>query len=197
MLRPVQYFTAAETNRLIRVALKHAFPACKFSVKLGSYGVRIAWTDGPTADRVDSVIGQFESKGFDGSIDMEYSIYAWVLRGEIIGTYSTGTVDSRGSVPAWGHIPPHDDAELVGFGTPSIRFERTITPSLMTRAVAQVAAYWGFDHGTPVVESYRTGEAYLAPTPKQDAEAFCRTGWDWRALVGQALADRSKYSSSN
>lgn len=114
------YLRPTQTAALIRTLLKRSFPGVKFSVRSSTYAggssIDIRWKNGPTLKTIEDIAGNFQGKGFDGSIDMAYSIQAWVLDGEVIGTRSQGTVGSRGAVPAWGLIAPHDDAELVNFG---------------------------------------------------------------------------------
>ena len=62
-----------ETAAILRRLLRAAFPAVKFSVvtERGSMvsSVRIAWTDGPTAKRVEEIAGRFEAGHFDGMTD--------------------------------------------------------------------------------------------------------------------------------
>ena len=76
------YISLADTNKLIRKALKESFPGIKFSVRGKSYAggasTRIYWIDGPTADQVEHLISAFEGSYFDGMIDYKGSRYAWL-----------------------------------------------------------------------------------------------------------------------
>ncbi len=76
------YISLKETNSLIRKALKESFPGIKFSVRGKSYSggasTNISWTDGPTADQVETLISAFEGSYFDGMIDYKGSRYAWL-----------------------------------------------------------------------------------------------------------------------
>jgi hypothetical protein len=80
-----KYISAAETAKLIRAALKEAFPGVKFSVRSSTYSggasVSIGWTDGPNTKQVEAVTGAFKGAYFDGSIDYKGSVYA-MLDGE-------------------------------------------------------------------------------------------------------------------
>lgn len=196
----VTYYRPAQTAALIRAALKRTFPGVKFGVTTSTYSggasIRIKWTDGPTTEQVESVAGQFAGKGFDGMIDMAYSIRAWVLNGEVIGTQSRGTVDSRGSVPAWGDIPPHDDAELVSFGGCYVSTRREYTAAFIRDALARVVAYWGgiAPEMVPEVVDHCTYGARINATPAQNAEIYARAFRDWDALVYQELAHPGTYS---
>jgi hypothetical protein len=55
-----EYVTVAETAKLVRAALKEAFPGVKFSVRSTSYSggssVRAGWADGPQVAEVDKVV---------------------------------------------------------------------------------------------------------------------------------------------
>lgn len=185
----VQYYSVAQTAKCIRSALKAAFPAVKFSVKSKSYSggasVHVHWTDGPTTTAVDAVVGVFHGAGFDGMIDLKYHVYAWVLNGEIIGTRTTGTEGSRGVVPSYGLIAPHDDAELVSFGADYINTDRAISPTLARKAALLVAAYYGVE--APAITdrgSYWTieNDRYIE-----------RANGCWSSLIYQAASDRARF----
>lgn len=74
-----KYISLNDTNKLIRKALKEAFPGVKFSVRGKSYSggasTDIRWTNGPTQDQVDPIAQQFRGAYFDGMIDMQSSVY--------------------------------------------------------------------------------------------------------------------------
>ncbi len=58
----------------IRLLLKAKFNSVKFSVRKTSYGtLAVEWTDGPTPDEVDAVIGLFRRGSFDGMEDIYVS----------------------------------------------------------------------------------------------------------------------------
>jgi hypothetical protein len=80
-----KYISAAETAKLIRAALKEAFPGVKFSVRSSTYSggssINIGWTDGPNDKQVKAVVSSFEGGYFDASIDYKGSVYA-MLDGE-------------------------------------------------------------------------------------------------------------------
>lgn len=80
-----KYISVADTAKLVRVALKEAFPKIKFSVKSKSYSggasINIHWTDGPTEHDVEAVAKQFEGASFDGMIDLK-SYHTSELNGE-------------------------------------------------------------------------------------------------------------------
>jgi hypothetical protein len=62
----------------IRRELKAAFPTVAFRVTSKGYSmgdhVDVRWTDGPTTNQVDSLIGKYQYGSFDGMIDLyEYT----------------------------------------------------------------------------------------------------------------------------
>lgn len=120
-----EWLGATGFARLIRKALKAEFPGVKFSVRSNSYsggstidvrykavtGYRrdeygrtvIEYAPGmPTKQEVDAVVGRFQTKGFDGMINLSYYIDLALDKDDnVVGTRSSGTEGSRGSVPAW------------------------------------------------------------------------------------------------
>jgi len=118
-----EYLPIRETSKLVRAALKKAFPGVKFSVRSESYSmgqsVRVSWPKAAGLSRkvVDEVAGQFEGKGFDGSIDMGYSLDRWLLPdGSAVLAHCQGTQGSMGYVPAQDVPKPHPDARLICTG---------------------------------------------------------------------------------
>ena len=65
----------AECSKMVRKALKNAFPGHKFSVKTDRYSggssVDVNWTDGPTLEEVQKVAKRFEGASFDGMVDLK------------------------------------------------------------------------------------------------------------------------------
>ncbi len=78
-----KYYDVAETAKLVRAALKKNFPGVKFSVRseryAGGSSINVRWVLGPTTKEVDAIAGQFESREFDGSIDMATIKDHWLL----------------------------------------------------------------------------------------------------------------------
>lgn len=107
----VYYVSYADTARLIRSALKLAFPGVRFSVTSKSYSgggsVRVRYIDGPSKDKVDAALDGFAGSDFDGMIDMSFSHDCYMTRSGSVGYVGTyGTSGSGGSVPAtWTDAP--------------------------------------------------------------------------------------------
>jgi len=70
-----RHISCADTAKLIRKALKKAFPGQKFSVRSkvysGGASITARWTDGPTAKVVDKFIKLYQGASFDGMIDLK------------------------------------------------------------------------------------------------------------------------------
>ena len=74
----------------------------------------------PSVQAVRSITDHFSGRGFDGMIDLAYHIDAYVDRDlRVLGTRSSGTGGSRGSVPAWDDAPDRYD-RVVSFGSDSV-----------------------------------------------------------------------------
>jgi len=69
----IEWLSAVETAKLVRVTLAKNFPGIKFSVKSHSYSggssIRVRWTDGPSSRQVDATVRHFTGKSFDGMTD--------------------------------------------------------------------------------------------------------------------------------
>ena len=59
-----RYLTAVETAKLIRAALKEAFPGVKFSVRTDVTTIDVRWTNGPVGSAVDAVVNPFRAREF-------------------------------------------------------------------------------------------------------------------------------------
>lgn len=68
-----RYLSCAETAKLIRQALKEAFPGFKFSVRSNTYAggasIDVGYVDGPLMADVERIAKAFQGGFFDGSID--------------------------------------------------------------------------------------------------------------------------------
>lgn len=65
--------SCAATAKLVRKALKEAFPGIKFSVRSHTYSmgasINVNWTDGPTDKQVKTITDRFNGATFDGMTD--------------------------------------------------------------------------------------------------------------------------------
>ncbi|MDP3554840.1 LPD29 domain-containing protein [Methylocystis sp.] len=85
LVKPRRYLSCADTAKLIRRALKEAFPEVKFSVRShvysGGASINVGWTDGPTTKQVERVAKTFEGAYFDGMTDYKGG-YSCAIDGE-------------------------------------------------------------------------------------------------------------------
>lgn len=75
-----QYLSCADTAKLVRAALKEAFPGVKFSVKSNVYAggasINVSYTDGPSSAQVKAIVGVFEGSYFCGMTDYKGTNYS-------------------------------------------------------------------------------------------------------------------------
>jgi Large polyvalent protein associated domain 29 len=119
-----EYLTCAETAKLVRSALKTAFPGTKFGVRSKTYSggasITVSWTDGPTSADVDKVISLYSGASFDGMIDLK-SYHDSIL------------VDENG------------DARVVHFGADYVFTSRKISAEWRKRLRFEVEHYVGHE----------------------------------------------------
>ena len=66
-----QYTSHGDTAKRIKKELKAAFPGTEWSVRTAHGStINIHWTDGPTTEMVDGMVGKYEHGYFDGMDDM-------------------------------------------------------------------------------------------------------------------------------
>lgn len=131
----MKYFTCAETAKLVRKALKEAFPGVKFGVRSSTYSggasISVQWIDGPNEAQVNDVAGKFKGAYFDSMIDYQGSVYHMMdglqvrMGADYIHLrrdYSDGSV-GRAIATVYRKFRHHFDAE--GIPCPTIeRFQR-------------------------------------------------------------------------
>ena len=139
-----KYISCVETAKLIRAALKEAFPGVKFQVKSklysGGASISIYYQDGPAADNVKAVVGVFEGSYFDGMIDYKGANYAEL------------------------------DGEPVRFGADFVFVNREYSDALIAQAIDNLyAKYPGnfadADYDKPDAAAFKRGDLYNALVP--------------------------------
>lgn len=139
-----KYLSCAETAKIVRQALKEAFPGIKFSVRSSTYSggasMRVRWTDGPNNAQVEAITDGFNGAYFDGMIDYKGSVYHMM------------------------------NGEQVRFGSDFIFCERDFSDAAVQRAIDRVyRKYQGnFTEGNiqkPTVEQYRNGKFWSVRLP--------------------------------
>lgn len=139
-----RYISTADTAKLIRQALKEAFPGVKFSVRSDTYSggssIRVSWIDGPNDAQVRDITQTFCGGYFDGSIDYKGSIYHMI------------------------------DGEPVHFGADFVFTNRDYSDTAIQRGINRMMAKFSGNFASanmpaPTVEQYRSGKLYSVPIP--------------------------------
>lgn len=156
-----EHLTVAETAKLVRQALKEAFPRVRFTVQSSKYSmgasINVAWTDGPTEADVQSVAKVFEGAAFDGMTDLATS--------------------KR-------HLL---DGKPVRFGADHITCSRSFSDEAVAAAIVDVVREHGIDFEAshqppPTVEQFRRGACWGMVLDFQK-----RDGGDVQQLIHRAL----------
>lgn len=165
-----KYLSCADTAKLLRQALKEAFPGVKFSVRSSTYAggasIRVGWTDGPTAKMVETVSGKFSGAYFDGMID--YKGYKY-----------------------------HElDGEEVHFGADFIFTERSYSDGVVGNEINAQAVKYGITEymmpGPATVAAFRKGDFYQVYTAE-----FSQGRNNLQCEVNAGLAETSFFKPSD
>ena len=167
-----EWIDHSDRAKLVRTALKAKWPKVKFSVTSQTYSgggtVRVRWFDGPTGKQVERIAGQFETKGFDGSIDLAHSRDLWLAPdGSASIAHDSGTQGSGGQHSEVIGSAHHPDAVLVshicsGF----VSCNRSLSVEMLQRCIDAVKAMnWGVLADFPwheiVIKTWNDGAAHL------------------------------------
>jgi hypothetical protein len=168
-----QYISCADTAKLIRQALKEAFPDVKFSVRSDVYSggasIRVKWTDGPNTRQVEAVAKVFEGGYFDGMIDYQGSCYSLL------------------------------DGQVTSFGADFVFCNRSYSAAAIQKAIDSVAREYAGNLKAdgaviPTVDDYRNGRTFSMAIP-----AMSGNYWGWGELINRKLSknsDRMKVENS-
>lgn len=152
-----RYLSNVETAGLIRQRLKNEFPGVKFSVRSDTCSILVRWKDGPALGSVKAVAESYESRGFDGSIDLCFSKFHWLYPdGTVSLAKSHGSARSGGSMEPGTWEPVKEDAELVCLGDCYIHCERTHSREFLEYVGAIFTQKWG-EPAPAIVESFQPG----------------------------------------
>jgi hypothetical protein len=81
------HISRVETSKIVKKALKDAFPTVKFSVRSECYSggasMNVNWTDGPSTYVVKQITDKFEGATFDGMQDLK-EYHESVYHGETV-----------------------------------------------------------------------------------------------------------------
>ena len=188
-----EYLSCAETAKLVRQALKRAFPDAKFSVRSDTYSggasIDVRWTDGPRAKAVEPIAKQYQGGGFDGMIDMAYSRNHYLRAdGSVFLRHDQGTQNSRGSVSEEDNrgldsVMP-SDVRVVRFAADFIFCQREISNEAEK---IKAAGAWIMQHCT--IEITTHGRAQFGTRDVQEiARAMAHDaepGEDWQTVFSR------------
>lgn len=159
-----KYISSKETAALIRTQLKKNFPGVKFYVRSDHNSINIDWINGPSTKAVETLTNSYQGGGFDGMIDLEYSISSWLLPdGTAIHAHSEGAEDSRGSVPGTHNAAP-DGAIEVHFGATYIFINRHYTADYAKPIIKAVCDEYGKPEPTYYVTHFYAGNKVISET---------------------------------
>lgn len=193
-----RYLSCAETAKLVRQALKKAFPGVKFSVRSNTYAggasIYVTWTDGPSEADVRPVTDDYHGKGFDGGIDMAYSRTHYLRAdGTTLVEFDPGTTASGGqhygddNRALAGAMP--EDVEVVQFGADGISLRRELSDKAgaLAEAEAWIRENCGVDRGRTPSDD-RFGNVWVSDIAAR--LAYDRVdGESWTAVFARRYGD--------
>lgn len=123
-MKTKDFINTPETAKLIRKALKSAFPSIKFSVRSKQYSggssIGVSWADGPTDSQVEAVAKHYQGGSFDSMTDcMNY--------------HESVLVDASGT------------PRLVSFGADFVFCDRQVSPENKALVLAATCQKWGIN----------------------------------------------------
>lgn len=169
-----KYLSCAETAKLIRQALKEAFPDVKFGVRSKTYSggasIDVSWTDGPNTAQVEAVAKTFSGGYFDGMTDYKGCTYSMI------------------------------DGEVVRFGADFVFCNRSFSDAAIQRAIDRFyTKYLGnfkqYEIEKPTVEQFNRGALWSTQIFNQGVPYDCNVQSGINALLYKA-SDRLKVEAS-
>lgn len=141
------YLSCSETAKLLRNALKKAFPKQKFSVRSNVYSggasIDVSWENGVAYDPVNKICKLYAGAGFDGMIDLKFYKDHWMMPdGTIHYGSSEGTTCCAGVYDSYKIEKPHPDAKKVSFGADFVFAQREITEDVMEKTAKTLAEHY-------------------------------------------------------
>ena len=141
------YLSCAETAKLVRAALKNAFPGVKFSVTSKTYSggasINVGWIDGPSEPEVETVSKRFSGATFDGMQDLK--------------SYHTSTHPVTG--------------ETVRYGADFVFSQRDYSRAMTERIAVQIAAHFNVSP-VPALNEHNWYDSEAAETRMYDRYSF-------------------------
>jgi hypothetical protein len=158
----------ADIAKLIRSAVARAFHGTKFSVITKTYSgggsISLRWENGPTIAQVDKVVQVYQTRHFDGMIDLAHDSDLWLYPdGSAHVAHDHGTEGSMGTHAEVIESARHPEAVLVSNITGAYVFtNRDVCAKAFHAAIAQLRSEnWGclsgFDWSLITVEETQWG----------------------------------------
>lgn len=158
-----EYIAAPVQAKMMRAALKQAFPGIKFRVVCSRGGsIDVSWTDGPNDAQVQTLVKRYEGGYFDGMIDYAGSRYV--------------TIDGKPSL----------------FMAKYVFTCRAYSDAMIQRAISKVVSEWGASTAPApavVIENYRSGNLYN--TMPEGAGPAWDSYWNYQQLINRDLQKRT------
>jgi hypothetical protein len=174
MTAPIKYQRVADTAKLVRAAVKAAFPGVKFSVRSESYAggasINVFWEDGPTPSDVEKVIGVYAGARFDGMIDLKYHVQHRLcpVHGvQLARVYGHGAGLDRDDEEG----PCCEQAEPIHFGADYVFGHRSYSPEFRAVLEAMVAEQEGVETYDP---QRRINDAWMSDSFHRLAQKTAR-----------------------
>lgn len=137
-IETTKYLSAAETAKLMRAALKAAFPGTKISVRCArGNATYVSWTDGPTVRDVQAITHEFESQTFNSSEDMR----EYTNAGQLISN-------------------PDGSVVVVKYMSGLILETRGYSPEVWAEAMGRASKIWDGRTGDPISQMDAEGFAW-------------------------------------
>ena len=146
------HLSVTETAKLVRGALKKAFPGTKFSVRSNSYSggasINVRYTDGPKAKDVEKVAKRYAGASFDGMIDLKYHHEHYLCPdGRVVWARNYGhSYDNDSNVLTLDDLPP--GTKVVSFGADYVFVDRDHSDEFRARIEAALVKEYAEFNGT-------------------------------------------------
>ena len=162
----MKYINVVDTAKLIRAALKEAFPTVKFKVNSKSYAggasINIYYFDGPTSKQVEAIVKVFEGSYFDGMQDYKGQNYANL------------------------------DGEEVKFGADFVFVNRKISNNLMLGVVCDVQNEYQLDNEVTIyVSNYDQAASISKVAENADSNKRGFLPYDIQRLIYNKVSETS------
>lgn len=185
------YLTCAETAKLVRAALKKAFPGTKFSVRSHTYSggasIDVRYTDGPKGRDVEKVAKRYAGASFDGMIDLKYHHEHYLCPdGTVVWARDFGhSFDNGSNIRTLDDMPP--GTKVVSFGADYVFVHRDLSDEFRSRIEGALEAEYaefknGYDGSARIGDSMWGSDLFNRVASANDADSG-EINTDWYEAV--------------